>query len=186
MLADQMDTLREELNVKEIHFTENPEVIAERIVTVNARALGPRLGGRVQDIIAASKRGEFTIAEDGIHIASEILVGEEASIGYRGREGLAVESADGMVVALDTALTDALILEGRARDLVRAIQDLRKKAGYEVSDRITLHLDNAADILAAFSDYISAEVLASSIVVGIGEVDEVDEVEGVRVGVKRV
>ena len=73
-------------------------------------------------------------------------------------------SENGAVVALSTEITPELELEGDARYLVRAIQDLRKEAGFEFSDRITLGLDGGDDIVAAHHDYISNETLATSVV----------------------
>jgi isoleucyl-tRNA synthetase len=85
--------------------------------------------------------------------------------------GYAVAEADGLLVALNTTLTPELELEGQARDLVRYVQDARKAAGLDISDRIALTLQPAAGVdlralLAAYGDYVRAETLAESVEVG--------------------
>lgn len=184
----ELDTVREELNVKKIQFAVNPADIAETIVTVNARALGPRLGKKVQECIAAAKAGKFEIQNDGVHVAGEVLTGEEVAVGYRGKAGLAVESIDGIVVALDTTITPELEREGRARDLVRIIQDLRKEADYAVSDRITVSITGADDIVAdeMLKTYIATETLANEIVNSLPQYDKKTEADGITVAVRRL
>jgi isoleucyl-tRNA synthetase len=81
-----------------------------------------------------------------------------------GKQGLSVQSENGAVVALSTEITPELALEGDARDLVRVIQDLRKEAGFEFSDRITLGIQGGDDIVTAHRDYITNETLATSVV----------------------
>ena len=72
-------------------------------------------------------------------------------------------SGAGIVIAMDTVITEELELEGYARDLVRVIQDLRKEAGYEVSDRVqvALHGEKTEKILSLFADYITSETLST-------------------------
>ncbi len=77
---------------------------------------------------------------------------------------------DGLQVALDTTLTDALRREGRARDLARVVQEVRKKAGLALSDRITLYLsgdDGLGPVLAAWGAYLRSETLAEDLVVDV-------------------
>jgi isoleucyl-tRNA synthetase len=146
---------------------------------------GIRLGGKVQEIIKLSKEGKFEIVKEGVKIGDEILTGEEVKVGYKGREGEAVESDSGIVVSLDTKITPELELEGKARDLVRVIQDLRKQADYAVSDRIELQLENAEAILAVWQDYIAAETLATKVVNKVEKADAEDSLEGVKIGVRK-
>jgi isoleucyl-tRNA synthetase len=181
----EMETIQEELNVKEIEIAKKPEEIATLIVEVNARFAGKRLGGKVQEIIKLSKEGKFEIVKEGVKIGDEILTGEEVKVGYKGREGEAVESDSGIVVSLDTKITPELELEGKARDLVRVIQDLRKQADYAVSDRIELQLENAEAILAVWQDYIAAETLATKVVNKVEKADAEDSLEGVKIGVRK-
>jgi isoleucyl-tRNA synthetase len=99
-------------------------------------------------------------------------------------------SGSGMVIAMDTMITEELELEGYARDIVRVIQDLRKEAGYEVSDRVRVALqgEKLDRILSLFSDYIASETL-STIDENLieGDISREVDVEGivVKVVVKR-
>lgn len=186
-LLRHADEIREELNVKNLDCVIDAGELAHQTVAVNARAAGPRLGGRIQEIIKAAKAGEFEIVADGVRVGGELLTGDEVSVGWQGREGLAVESANGIVVALDTTLTFELVLEGQARDLVRAIQDLRKDAGYEVSDRIELSLTGAEPILAAaeLASYIAEETLAR-IVPELANPDKTAELGGISIAIRKI
>jgi isoleucyl-tRNA synthetase len=76
---------------------------------------------------------------------------------------LDVEGGYGMVVALDTTITEALKLEGYARDIIRLIQDMRKEADYQVTDRITLSIsgEGSEQILSQFGEMIASETLST-------------------------
>ncbi|TSC79954.1 MAG: isoleucyl-tRNA synthetase [Candidatus Peregrinibacteria bacterium Gr01-1014_25] len=137
-----VDVLLQELNVKTVAFADEPGSLGEQILQINARAVGPRLGGKVQDLIAAGKRGEFSVQPDGSFLVLEEAIGaDEATVVYRGREGEDVAAAHGIVVSLDTRLTPQLKREGLLRDLIRSIQMLRKDAGLTIADRIILAVD---------------------------------------------
>ncbi|HEX4998131.1 MAG TPA: isoleucine--tRNA ligase [Terriglobia bacterium] len=163
-LQRHAEAIMQELNVKTIEFVADASEIADRVAKAQAKKLGPKYGGAVQGIIRDLKEGRFTVNADGVQVGSYTLLPDEVDISFTGKQGLSVESAGGVVVALSTAITPELELEGDARDLVRAIQDLRKDAGFEFSDRIVLGLDGAADIVAAHGDYLSNETLATSVV----------------------
>lgn len=168
--------LRQELNVNEIAFEENPGALGEAIVQVNARKVGPRLGGRVQEVIAAGKRGEFTETPDGILILEELLTPDEAQIVYRGREGEGVAADRGIVLSLDLRLTDDLRAGGVVRDLIRAIQRLRKERGCAITDRITLQIEGLEEILRTHGKQIAQEtnaVLGASD--GAAQIIEIDD-----------
>jgi isoleucyl-tRNA synthetase len=180
------EIIREELNVKKIEIAKDPKAIATQSVEVNARIVGKKIGGKVQEIIKLAKEGKFEITKDGVKVGDETLSGDEVKVGFKGREGEAVESAGGIVVALDTKLTPELELEGRARDLVRVIQDLRKKADYDVSDRIELQLEGAEEILKAHEKYIAAETLAKEVSSKLDSPDTEDSLGEIKIGVKKV
>ena len=149
-----------ELNVKTIEFLADPSSIATQSAKVNARVLGPRLGGRVQEVIQKVRNGEFEVlAENTIKIGDITLVPGEVEVGFSGKPGLAVESGAGFVVALDTTVTPELALEGQARDLVREIQDMRKEADLHIADRIKLSIKGAEELLAAHQEHIKSETL---------------------------
>ncbi len=149
-----------ELNVKTIEFLADASSIATLSAKVNARVLGPRLGARVQEVIQKVRNGEFeVIGENTIKIGDITLNPGEVEVGFAGKPGLAVESGNGFVVALDTNVTPTLALEGQARDLVREIQDMRKEADLHIADRIKLSIRGADELLKAHEAYVTSETL---------------------------
>lgn len=155
---DDLALLRQELNVKVVDFTDDPAVLAESYAQVDARKVGPRLGKRVQEVIQAGKNGDFTVEADGtIRIGEEVLTTDEVQIVYRGKEGQDVAADKGVVVSVDTAITDALQLEGDARDIIRGVQRLRKEAGLAFTDTIALQVTGADDVLKEHAVLIAAE-----------------------------
>lgn len=163
----QKDVILEELNVKNLEILKDAGEVAEFVAVPNAKLLGPKYGKEVQTIIQEAKAGNFEVQEDhSVKVAGFILLPEEVELAFKGKEGFDVESEEGVVVALDTAVTDELYLEGLMREVVRLVQDLRKEAGYEVSDRIQLQLkttDKLEEAVTKFSDTIKAETLADDL-----------------------
>ena len=170
-LARFGDILSEELNVKAVEFETldtgslDQHGIARRL-TVNARALGPRLGKQVQQVIQAAKAGDWTVTDDVVTVGDTRLEPGEFDLELEAADvasAIAFLSGDGFVI-LDTATTPELEAEGLARDVIRAIQDTRKAAGLEVSDRIELAVtgSDAGDIdaLTLFAETIAGETLA--------------------------
>ncbi len=182
------EIIREELNVKEVK-TEDMSHVARTICKPNAKLIGPRFGKAVQDIIVQAKSGNFIELDAGrIQIGEYILESGEYEIAYEPLEGVSLDvmSGTGMVIAMDTVMTEELELEGYARDLVRVIQDLRKEAGYEVSDRVrvALHGEKMEKILSLFADYITSETL--SVIdesLTTGDISREIDVEGIMVKV---
>lgn len=187
IIDDQIEIIKEELNVKEVEFIDNPSDLATIIAKPNAKLLGPKYGKEVQKIIMEAKEGRFKKLDNGnIKILNFELTPEEMEIAYLGKEGTDVETEEGILIALDTKITPALELEGQARDIVRQIQEMRKSADYKVDDRIQIALINAPnDLIEKFGDYISSETLTTSIEDDIKEPDEFGEYEGVTIKIKR-
>jgi isoleucyl-tRNA synthetase len=155
---ENLALLRQELNVKELAFADDPKELADVIVKVDARKVGPRLGKRVQEVIAAGKNGDYTINDDGtILILEEKLMPKEAEVVYIGKEGLDAAADKGVVVSVDTEVNDELKAEGQARDLIRTVQRLRKEAGLTFTDQINLQVEGADDILKSHGDLIAEE-----------------------------
>ncbi|WP_120493509.1 isoleucine--tRNA ligase [Microbacterium phyllosphaerae] len=166
------DILREELNVKSVELVEQSETTAldygiSHRLSVNARAAGPRLGKNVQTVIKAAKAGDWS-ESDGVVTAGGIaLEGAEYELALEttGRpegEALALVPAGGFVL-LDTQTTPELEAEGLARDAIRVVQEARKNADLDVSDRIVLALNvSAADAeaLQTHAELIAGETLA--------------------------
>jgi isoleucyl-tRNA synthetase len=167
--------VRDEVNVKDVRLlaTESDEAASygvEQKLTVNARAAGPRLGKDVQLAIKGSKSGDWSVAEDGTVTAGGLAL-EEGEYALETVAGSAdADSATGVLrsggfVVLDTEVTPELAAEGLARDLVRAVQQARRDAGLDVSDRIALTVGGSAEVLAAAEthrDLITSETLATS------------------------
>ncbi|MFE4469459.1 isoleucine--tRNA ligase [Leifsonia sp. NPDC056824] len=169
--------LRDELNVKAVELVELADDSADAYgitsrLTVNARAAGPRLGKQVQQVIQAARAGDWS-EHDGVVTVGGVelvegeyeLVLETAQADDEATSALALLPGGGFVL-LDTATTPELEAEGLARDVIRAVQDTRKAAGFDVSDRIELSVafehddDVAAIALAGEAVDIAAETLA--------------------------
>jgi isoleucyl-tRNA synthetase len=174
-LAGFEGIVADEVNVKTVRLLDasSPEAAAYGVsqrLTVNARAAGPRLGKDVQVAIKGSKSGDWSVAEDGT-VTSGGLVLEDGEFTLETVAGSADDgSATGMLprggfVVLDTTVTPELAAEGLARDLVRAVQQARRDAGLDVSDRIALTIGGSDAVQAAARTHealITGETLATS------------------------
>ena len=150
--------LRDELNVKRIEIAPLEEDSAsnlgiERSLVVHARQAGPRLGKRVQEAIKAAKSGDWT-EENGVVTAGRIQLQEgeydlALVTGDASTDRALALMPDGGILLLDTQVTPELEAEGLARDVIRLVQEARREAGLDVSDRIrlTLRLDDATACL---------------------------------------
>ncbi len=178
-LTDFSGILRDELNVKKLTVRAlSQETLAEFGITkklnVNARVVGPRLGKAVQQIIAAAKAGDWEPVTDGVRVGGfQLAAGEfELELQADARGHAITFLAGGGFVLLDTATTPELEAEGLARDLVRAIQDARKAAGLDVSDRIATSVVADVDSVAAIKAHralIQRETLSTRLGVDTAE-----------------
>jgi isoleucyl-tRNA synthetase len=173
LLEPLLGLVADELNVKEVGFAESAEEISGWRAKPNFRTLGPRLGRRVQDVAAILLRDDGTFGSKlarGEILSLSIGGGEPIRIGpqeveliQETRSGWGVASDGATTVALDLEPDDELRAEGQARELVRAVQDLRRSAGLEVADRIVLGVEASPEVeatLKSHSDFIAQEVLA--------------------------
>ncbi len=173
-LGRLLDLLADELNVKEVAFVdEEGELVEYRLLPVN-RILGPKFGRRFPMVrralarlaaaaaVARLRAGEklrLTL-EDGSTVT---LSPDEVLVQTQAREGLGVAGEGGLVVALDTTITPALAREGMAREVIRRVQELRKRAGYRLTDRIVVQYHAGGKLAEAIEDFrhlIAREVLA--------------------------
>ncbi|GAB2820650.1 isoleucine--tRNA ligase [Alpinimonas psychrophila] len=176
-LAPFSDILRDELNVKKVTLvllaaSSAAEYGITSKLAVNARAAGPRLGKDVQRIIQAAKAGDWSEAAGVVTAGGiELVEGEyDLTLETAETEGgpqraLALLPGEGFVL-LDTVTTDELEAEGLARDLIRATQDTRKSAGFDVSDRIRLDVvcfadQDATALLSVIAVDIAGDTLAT-------------------------
>ena len=170
------DTVAEELNVKRVEVAGSADVFGRWRARPDFKVLGPRLGPRVQAVAAALAADDGTLAgrlADGGQV--EVAAGEGAPVPigpddvqltHDVRSGLGVASEGGVTVALELEITPELRREGLARELVRMIQDARKEAGLQVTDRIVLGVETSgepAEALAAHGEEIAAETLAAGV-----------------------
>jgi isoleucyl-tRNA synthetase len=155
----------DEVNVKDVRLTDDVASVGGFVLQVVPAALGPRLGPETQRVIRAVKAGDWSAGagevvaggvalHDGEYTLRLVAVDEERSAPLSGNAGL---------VVLDTDVTPELEAEGQARDLVRAVQQARRDADLDVSDRIRLVVRAGArtvDALRPHRELIAGEVLA--------------------------
>jgi isoleucyl-tRNA synthetase len=166
-LAEFGDIIKDEVNVKELVLSADPASLGTKTLTVNPRALGPRLGKQVQEVIRAVKAGSWSVTGDVVVAGGVGLLPGEYELRLTAADPDSTMSLPGSsgLIALDTRVTPSLAAEGTARDVVRVIQQARRDAGLDVSDRITLLIgaDGAvADAVRAHEAFIAGETLAVS------------------------
>jgi isoleucyl-tRNA synthetase len=175
-ISAHAELVTSELNVKELDFVSEEAELVRYRVRPNYRTLGPRFGSQMPQLAAAVE------ALDAAKVAAALADGREVGVNVGGHEhalggadltlvmepldGYQVEASAGNAVALSLEIDDELRREGLAREVVHAIQNARREAGLDVSDRISLILGGDEELLAAARDhqaYVSAETLATSI-----------------------
>ncbi|MBW2242599.1 MAG: isoleucine--tRNA ligase [Deltaproteobacteria bacterium] len=175
MLEPFTDLIADEVNVKEVRLRPEIDAFATFRLQVNARVLGPRLGGDTKQVIAASKRGEWASDDDGhVTVAGHRLEAAEFTLLLQPKEDVACQalSTNDMVVVLDFELTEALVNEGHARDLVRVVQQARREAAFDVSDRIHLSLalpEIYRNAVSEYQDYVAESTLAVGLELNAGQ-----------------
>ena len=157
------DEIRDELRVKEIGFDEGPA--ARPTLLPNLPVLGPRLGPRVNLVRAALQAGDYEELADGRILTAgiELEPGDVIRGERHAMDGWAIAAEGPISLALDVTLDDDLRLEGRVLDMIRTVNDLRKAAGLELTDRISVTLPQADAELLRHADWIKDEVLAVSL-----------------------
>jgi len=174
-LDSHQDQILEELNVKAIEFIARDAGLVSYRIKPNLPRIGKRYGklipvirkaleeadgGAIASAAASGDSFEIDAAGESITLEAEDVLIETSSA-----EGYACAEDSGYLTALDTTLNDELINEGFARELVRSIQDARKQAGLEVSDRISLGVSGTPGVekaIASHRDYIMNETLATA------------------------
>ena len=172
VLTEMAEHIKEELNVKAIHFHDNETELVTYSAKANFRSLGKKLGAKMKeaaaeieklspaDLALFVEKGSCEIILNGEKIA---LSADDVIIQRNEKENLRVLNEGSLTVALDTQITDELRDEGWVRDLVRGIQSLRKESNFQVTDRIHLSVAGNAQLKKAFEtgkDFIMSETLA--------------------------
>jgi isoleucyl-tRNA synthetase len=175
LVSGAREIILDEINVKAIEFVDEDSPLVQKTAAPNFRRLGPRFGksvnkvaGRIRqmsrdEILEFEKKGAITLDIGG----KSVSIGEGDLTTVSGDiEGWVVEAVEGLTVALDTTLTPELVEEGIAREFVSRIQNMRKDAGLEVTDRVRLGFsssDRIADAVGRMDNYVRAETLAVEI-----------------------
>ena len=180
-LTEYADIIKDELNVKEIEFTSDVSSVADSFVYLITPKIGARLGGALKEIIPAVKRGEYEISGTNLNVGQYTLNSDEFENRLTVKEGItgAALPDNTAVIVLDTEINSELVAEGLANDTLRFIQDTRKTAGMDVSDRITLeyNADPAlANAIEQHRQHIMSEALITDMSRGDGEYNT--EIEG--------
>src|SRR5689334_2474116 len=193
-LASFGDLLADEVNVKDVVFTGDVAAYCEQVLTVVPRALGPRVGKQVQAVIQAVKKGEWQLV-DGAPVAAGVTLqpGEyELKLVAADVANSAPLAGGAGVVVLDTVVTPELLAEGLARDVIRVVQQARRDAGLDVSDRISLTVsatDAVRLAIGAHQEFVAGETLATAVEFapagGPGFAGEVGDGEEITVAVSR-
>ncbi|MFC9762277.1 isoleucine--tRNA ligase [Rhodococcus jostii] len=190
-LRPYLGLIADEVNVKKVDLTTDVDVHGRFELVVNARAAGPRLGKDVQTVIKAVKAGDWSENSDGVVVAAGIeLLPEEYTqrlVAAEPESTAALPDGAGLVV-LDSAVTEELEAEGWAKDRIRELQDARRAAGLEVSDRITVVLDvpeERRDWALAHRELIAGEILAVELELAEAPGDAVELGEGVRAAIAK-
>lgn len=181
------DIIKEELNVKSVEFADSVDGVADKFVYLITPRIGARLGGALKEIIPAVKRGDYTVAGDTLVAAGHTLNADEFESRLTVKPGVAGAALpdNTAVVVLDTEINSELVAEGLANDALRFIQDTRKAANLDVSDRI--RLTYAADpalamALSAHKKRIMRDALITEMSAGVGGEYET-EIEGYSLSV---
>ena len=189
------DLIQSEINVKSIELLDDASDILVKEIKPNFKALGPRFGKNMKEAVAIiNGLNDDQIKQLEAEESLDISIGGEAAqlqptdvlIESKDIEGWLVANGNGLTVALDIQLDDALIKEGVAREMINRIQNLRKDRGLEVTDKIILYLKEDALLKQVFEthqEYIQQETLTDKIVVeksiDEGETIEFDQIKTV-------
>jgi isoleucyl-tRNA synthetase len=171
-LQSFVSIITDEVNVHKVTLTTELGQVAKHELQLIPAALGPRLGANTQKVIVAVKKGDWSINGDEVIAGGVALEPHEFQVKLVAASGdtetiASAALADGQgIVLLNIELTDALLAEGAARDIVRMVQQSRREAGLAVSDRIVLTLglpELLQSQVSQFEAYIASETLAQRI-----------------------
>lgn len=180
-LEKHLDIVRDELNIKDISFSDTPEDYVSYEVKPNFKALGPKFGKQMKaiqktlaqqdaaEVYKTLQEGPLSLDVDGNAIE---LTSEDVEVRLAAKEGFTAAQGGSMVVVLTTEITEELRREGWVREFIRAVQDIRKELDLAYDARITLTAATESDplrqALTEHKDYIANEVLATSVDIQAG------------------
>ena len=188
------DLIKNEVNVKELRFVEGSEVLVKK-VKCNFRTMGKKFGKLMKGIAAAmgnlsqeeisqlQTTGSYELEVEG---QKAVVEATDVEIISEDIPGWLVSNEGNLTVALDVELTDELLNEGMARELINRIQNIRKEIGLEITDRINVTLSPDSKVeaaLAGFADYIKAQVLADNVCIADND-GIAAEIEDLNINIK--
>jgi isoleucyl-tRNA synthetase len=172
-VLEMKDIILEEVNIKELKFVDEDANFVQKTVKLNFKVVGKKYKEHVktlQEYVKTLSNKQIDDLEQNKQIDTPVqgllLSREDVEIFASGIEGWIVESEGNITVAVDTHVNEELIAEGYAREFVNRVQNMRKDAGFDVIDRISVSFKSEQkmiDYVSKFSDYISSEVLADSL-----------------------
>ena len=171
-LAPFTGLIRDEVNVKDVRLTDDVGEFGSFQLQVNAKVMGPKLGGAMKTVMAAARGGDWEKNEDGsVRVGDSTLQEGEYSLRLNAKDGIASASlrTNDAVAVLDVNVTEDLEDEGLTRDLVRLVQQARKTAELHISDHIHLTLDLPKTVRSSIEKhaaYLREQTLADSLVYG--------------------
>ncbi len=172
--------VREELNIKAVEAVDDPRSIATLSAKANFRALGPRFGNKSkvaaqcitsmtpEEIMELKENGAVNLQLEGVATSFTF---DEVMVQETGTGSFVAGSGQGLTLALDTTLDDELLAEGLCREIINKVQNLRKKSGLEVSDRIELGIEGPQSVLQVVGNY-SDRIMADTLAVGVASTGE--------------
>ncbi len=157
------DIIKEELNIKKMEILDKVEEVASMKYDPNFMVIRTKYPKEVPALIGAIKSGKYQFKDTKVVINDAEYDKDIILVTYLAKEGMAVMSDGNIVVAIDTTITDELYKEGIARDVVRSVQDARKKIGCEISDKISI--DIKGDFPEEWKEYLYQETLSTPAVI---------------------
>ena len=179
------DLIMSEVNIKELNFVEDGKGMLVKKVKCNFRTMGKKFGKLMKGIAAQmetleqeaiadlERNGNINLMVEGNEVTVEAA---DVEIISEDIPGWLVSNEGNLTVALEVELTDELVKEGMAREIINRVQNLRKESGLEITDRIKVTLAPNAQTdaaVAAFGDYIKSQVLADDLLVQPNEGKEI-------------
>ncbi len=173
------DIIADELNVKKVTFTDDVRDFSSYSFKPQLKTVGPKFGKQLNEIRTALSSLDGNVAMDEVNATGKLklvlpsgeieLEKDDLLIDIAQKEGYVSEADNKITVVLDTNLTEELLEEGFVREIISKVQTMRKEAGFEVMDKITIYAkdnDKVIDILTRNAEQIKSEVLADDIVTG--------------------
>ncbi|MDD4016844.1 MAG: isoleucine--tRNA ligase [Kiritimatiellae bacterium] len=189
MLEGFEELVTDELNIKAVVYGSDETALAEVSVKADFRKLGPKFGAKMKTVAAAISglsSGQAAALAAGREVAFDAagvtvtLTSDDVVVQRSPKAGMVVASEADVIVGLETALTPELVREGLAREFVSRVQNLRKEADFEVTQRIAVTVECDAEVQEAvnlFADYVKTETLCERLAFGTVEA-EVSDLNG--------